>query len=133
LQTITAILGGLLAHVDADRRGDQLRKRELVGRHAVTRKVNRCIEMRAAVFWRAESIRRVEVPARGLAIRQSFELEPRRRTGRPVQRLLAIRMTEVNHTKTGQVERVGLYRQRGQEDRKQRRLVPGVHDRASFN
>jgi hypothetical protein len=41
-------------------------------------------------------------------------------------------MTEVNHTNTGQVERPGLYGQRGQ-DRKQRRSVPGVHDRASFN
>src|SRR5678816_4258777 len=42
LQTIAVIPGRLLAHVDADRRCDQLRERELVRRHALARKVNRC-------------------------------------------------------------------------------------------
>jgi hypothetical protein len=118
LQAVASIASRLLTHVDANRRCYQLSERHGVDRMPIACKMDRRVEMRAAVLGRAEPVGRIKPAARRLAVRELLELELRRWLRRPVERLFAVRVTEVDQAKACNVERGTLGRLQRDQVRK---------------
>jgi hypothetical protein len=110
---IVAVLRGLVADVDDDDGPDQPIERHKLQRLAVTREMDRRIEMRAAVLRHAERVGGVEESGGGVAEMQLLELEVRGRR-RPEYRCGVVGMREINEAIALQVERLGRQLERQQ-------------------
>src|SRR5215813_3883009 len=138
-ETVIGIAGRFPADIDQRPGRNQLADWNLVGAFAALGKMDRRVEVGTAVLGRAEGVRRVEVSARGLAVRQLRQFEIRGR-GRPIDRFLIERMAQVDHPGSSEVQwlpcRLRSHAPRGEKDKEQRadakRLEVAMRQRTSL-
>ena len=97
---VVGVGGCLRAHVHDHSGSDQPAKRDLADQIGALEEMVRRVEMRPAVFGGGELLHRVEETRRGHPLGQRVELESLG-VGRPVERVLAVPMTEIHRAPPG--------------------------------